>query len=308
MKSCMATKRVLAVLGSAAGLALAAGTASAAGVTLLNGTTTTAVNGSGSYGTTWTAPVITTGAGDKAFGADGYLMYATSAAGTASGSYDYNGDPNYAGALDPMSLTNVTGYPNGVVTNTLLKVPSYLTISDTAMNNQWDSGFGYSAIYARDGSASNTVELGVAYGPTPAAYNTPESLVTMTVGAGAPSNLYIGVLEDQNLDSPSQITISDSNGGTATANPQIYFPTTLSGGQNTWYFFDVSGAQAGDVLTLSVAQYNTGASYADHGTVSGLTFDSVNPLATTPEPATLGLFAIGGMSLMLFRRKVARRA
>ena len=306
MKSSLSKRSAIVLAGGAAGMILSAGVASAATVSLMNGTTTTPTNSSGNYGTTWTAPVITTGAGDRAFGNDGYLMYATTPTGTASGSYDYNGDPNYATALDPMTLTNVTGLPGKGTTNTLLKAPGYLSLSDSAMNSQWDSGYGYGTIYARDGSVSNTVELGVAYGPTPTAYNTPEALVTMTVGAGAPKNLYIGVLEDQYLDSPSQITISDSNGGSATANPEIYFPTTLSGGQNTWYFFNVAGAQAGDVLTLSVAQYNTGASYADHGTVSGLTFDSTNPLASTPEPATLGLLAIGGMSVMLLRRKPAR--
>ncbi len=295
------TRSLSIVTAIAIGGLAAGGTASAAVVTLLNGTTTTALNASGSYGSSWTAPVVTTGAGDEAFGKDGYVVFATSPTGTASGSYDYSGDSKYATALDPLTLNNVTGQPGGATTTTLSSIPSYLTLADPSMQSQWDSGYGYNSVYARDGSTGGTVEYGVAYGKT-VAYNTPESLLTMTVGSNAPKNLYVGILEDQNLDSPSQVTISDSNGGSATASPQIYFPKFLPNGENTWYFFDVSGAQAGDVLTLTVAQYNTGANYAQHPTISGLTFDSTDPIAT-PEPASLALFGLGGLgALMLGRR------
>ena len=294
------------LLGSAAGLIASAGLASAANVTLLNGTTTTAVNSSGNYGTVWTAPVITTGAGDQTFGQNGYLFYATTPSGSSSGSYDYSGDTHYTAALDPMALNDVTGYPGATApattppTTTLLQTPSYLTLSDTAMNSQWSSGYGYNNIYARDGLAGNTVQSGTAYGPNTTTYNTPEQLVTMTVGSNAPKNLYIGVLEDHYYDSPSQVTISDSAGGSATANPEIYYPLTLATGENTWYFFDVANAQSGDVISLTVAQYNTGQQYVQHPTVSGLTFDSTNPV---PEPASLGLFALGGLGMLLLGRK-----
>lgn len=290
------------LLSSAAGLIASAGLASAANVTLLNGTTTTAVNSSGNYGTVWTAPVITTGSGDHAFGQNGYLFYATTPSGSSSGSYDYSGDTKYTAALDPMTLNGVTGQPGGVVTTTLLNTPSYLTLSDTAMNSQWSSGYGYNNIYARDGSAGNIVQSGTAYGPNTTTYNTPEQLVTMTVGSNAPKNLYIGVLEDHYYDSPSQVTISDSAGGSATANPEIYYPLTLTAGENTWYFFDVANAMPGDVISLTVAQYNTGQQYVQHPTVSGLTFDSTNPVST-PEPASLGLFALGGLGMLLLGRK-----
>ncbi len=310
------------LLSSAAGLIASAGLASAANITLLNGTTTTAVfPSSASYGTTWAQPVLTTGAQDAAYGADGYVMYATSPSGSSygggNGSYYYPGDAKYPTGTptDPLNVTNEQGFSNGgqihpTIVNTLSKIPSYLTYSDASYLTSWDAGYGYGNVYARDGSAANTVEYGVASPSNGIAYNTLTKMATMTVGAGAPKNLYIGVLSDQAVDSSSQIQISDGtasvtamlqNYGSGTPENTSAFP-----GQNTWYFFDVANAQSGDVITLSMAQYNTGASYAMHPTLAGLTFDSTNPIAT-PEPASLGLFALGGLGMLLIGRKRAAR-
>ena len=304
------------LLGSAAGLIGSAGLAPAANVTLLNGTTTTAVfPSSASYGTTWTAPVLTTGAEDAAYGADGYVMYATTPSGSSyfsgNGSYYYAGDTSYPPGTptDPLNLNNTQGHGQASQTHpalvsTLSKIPSYLTYSDASYLTSWKAGYGnYPNIYARDGSGNGTVESGWAGVTNGVAYNTLKEMVKMTVGAGAPSNIYIGVLEQQGRDSPSQIKISDG-ASSATALPQNYYSSSAEAfpGQATWYFFDVANAQTGDTIMLSQAQYNTGASWAEAPTVSGLTFDSTNPIAT-PEPASLGLFALGGLGMLLLGRK-----
>lgn len=301
------TVRMLPLVSLAACLTLGiAGVASATTITVVNGTTSTILNptqqssqaGALATQTVFTAPYVTTGAQDSSFGQDGYVMMATSPTGITSGVYV---------GVDPMTNPSIPAGTSGntgtFAINTLIKQPSYLTVSDSGYVTGLTAGYGYPTVYARDGSAANTVQAGVAIGANES-YGTPATLAKMSIGSNVPSNIYVGVLAGQYFDSPSAITLTDTtSGASATATPQIYY-TNITAGAN-WFFFDISGAQTGDVLQLSEAQYNTGASYDQHPSLYGLTFDSTNPLSSVPEPTTaaITLAGIGGAFLMARRKR-----
>jgi hypothetical protein len=60
---------------------------------------------------------------------------------------------------------------------------------------------------------------------------------------------------------------------------------------NDFYFFSVTGASAGD--TISVPNYN-------ENVIGGFTFDAP---AATPEPASLALMGLSGLMLLQRRRR-----
>lgn len=275
------TRSVLPAASLAACVALAVGgTVSAATLSVVNGTTSRILNPTqqssqaGSLGTqsVFTAPYVTTGSQDRAFGRDGYIIMATSPIGTTSGVY-VSANP----MAHPLIPAGKSGNTSSFAVSTLIKQPSYLTVSVRGYVSGLTAGYGYPTVYARDGSANKTVQAGVAIGANEP-YGTAATMARMTIGAGAPANIYVGVLAGQYYDSPSAIILTDTtSGGSATATPQIYYTNPTAGAN--WFFFDVKGAHGGDILKLSEAQYNTNFASDKHPTLYGVTFDSTNPLA-----------------------------
>jgi hypothetical protein len=85
-------------------------------------------------------------------------------------------------------------------------------------------------------------------------------------------------------------TVNDVTAGTL-------ITTTRTGTAPTddFYYVDITGASPGDVIVVSGSGATTTA------TLGGVTFDTI--IAPAPEPASLCLLGIGGLGLLLRRRR-----
>jgi hypothetical protein len=117
-------------------------------------------------------------------------------------------------------------------------------------------------------------------------------LFTFTAGSGAPASFLMGVAFG-NLPSPSQdpyvgYSFRVAVGASTTAQIQLIGNNEMI----DWVFFKIDGAAATDVISI----YGTGGTsgYADLAAVS---FDTI------PEPGTFALLGLGGLALLLRRRK-----
>ncbi|MGJ8655206.1 MAG: PEP-CTERM sorting domain-containing protein [Akkermansiaceae bacterium] len=80
--------------------------------------------------------------------------------------------------------------------------------------------------------------------------------------------------------------------------------TTDNRGANTGnapdlYFFDITGLVTGDTIVISAANSNTVGSNFNAATIGGITFDTI----VVPEPSSTALLGLGGLALILRRRK-----
>ncbi len=271
------------------------GSAVAAGsVLLINGTTSTILNpnnqatqeGALATRTSFTKPWVTLGAQDRAFGHDGYVIVATTPAGTGSGVW-VNANPFTHTLIPAGQKTSTDMYigpsPLKYSLKTLIHLPAYLKVSVHGYINGITAGYNYPQVYARDGSTADVREAGIASRGGAIAFGTPTTMAKLRITAKPPNNLYVGVMANQYYDSLSAITLVNTRSGqSATAVPQIYYNNTVPGA--LWYFFDVAGARRGDVIKLIETQYNTGASDDQHPGLPALTFDSVNPMNPNAPP------------------------
>lgn len=235
------------------------------------------------------------------YGQAGQVLWYTSAAGSYG---PYNGyDPVGVGA-------SVQLYP------------SYVTLTEIQNGGQNHNvgqttgfgGYGYPSITeANDTPTSTTVDpysgnpntsplqAGLAGSPTVVTTGSGLGLITLTLGAGVPSALQIGILNDfaGAGDTPGSITLTAGGGSAAT------MLDTPSSGVGNLYLFTISGAQSGQTLTLS----ETGGAASTDTFYSGLTFDT---LAAAPEPSGLGSLSIGALALVglgwFARRRSGRQA
>jgi hypothetical protein len=142
----------------------------------------------------------------------------------------------------------------------------------------------------------NSVETstGITYYASPNPYTTVETLATITLAGSVPSAFQLGLLDDNttNSGSDTELTVTDTQGGAS--------PTSLDssgGNKNNFYLFDVNGATAGDVITITgTAAYN-----GSNTALGGIAFDVV------PEPAALSLLGISAMGLLVRRRRTAKQ-
>lgn len=312
MKTSVGSFTMMAVL-AAAGMACSVGSVSATSITLVNSTTNNAT-----LNQTVATPMggSSSTVGSAGYGATGYVMFGTDVPSNVTYGYTETGtaptavDVNYS--YNTGNIATLESLPSWLTTTTTSGTNANIAMdpSLTAANYFTAAAYGYPTISIKGqpapgsyptnngvatGSLIQTGEGGVNGTTTGTMYN----LYDITLGANAPSNFKLGIVTPQGYDALSQIQLTD---GTASATAAID-PNQNMG----FYFFNVSGAKAGDVLVVAATTSPTIAGYFTHnpyGTstdITGLTFD-----AATPEPATLGLFAIGGMSLMLLRRKLAR--
>ena len=109
------------------------------------------------------------------------------------------------------------------------------------------------------------------------------------------SALRIGVLSDTSTggNEPTNFTLAQTTGtGTGTVTLADVAPAVA---QADWYFFDIAGAVAGDVYTLSIGSTAAGSK----PTISALTLDVV------PEPSiwAMTFIGVGGLLGWTLRRK-----
>ena len=198
-------------------------------------------------------------------GAQGYVFYAL-------------------GAPDNTNSTTATGQASGGNLASPVPFVTINTAGDQYLSSSTQNG-GYSNLTVNGA----TLRTGVAYQPVQESQSA--VLATVTLGSQTPSGFRLGVLVD-NAPGPQNNMASVSVAGSNTLTTQV--AGVGSGASNDFYFFDISNAHPGDMLTVTVT--NNGASgqfaFADLG---GLTFDSV------PEPTTL-LSAALAASIVLRRR------
>jgi hypothetical protein len=85
-----------------------------------------------------------------------------------------------------------------------------------------------------------------------------------------------------------------ANGGSTVTTPTFTDTATL----NKFYRFDITGASAGDTFTVSAKGSSTKGPY-----IGGVTFSELSAVTAVPEPASLGLLALGGLGLRARNRR-----
>ncbi len=152
--------------------------------------------------------------------------------------------------------------------------------------------------YGGDTSYAALTIAGVDYG-TGVAYQSPDggvqtaTVATLTFGAGVPTDLQLGVLEDNassSQNTQASVTVTDSGNNAISASAAIAANNPVA---DNFYLFDLSNLAAGDAVTVNVTKL----SGSSNTVIGGLTLDS------TPEPAALGLMAMGSLGILLLPRK-----
>lgn len=125
-------------------------------------------------------------------------------------------------------------------------------------------------------------------------YSTPnveQNLLRITVGSSVPSTFYVGVmtnLDNNVVDFPDAFRLLQSGGGSGNSG---LFNTSgpIDGGLDA-YFFQVSGATAGDLIDLSLVGHVAGVTDNKvHLGTPGLLFSTAAPVATgVPLPRGAG--------------------
>ncbi len=242
------------------------------------------------------------------------VVNVSTVAGLAGNAVEFSGGAYNGGAAATTETLNLTG---GSVT---------LGVVSMAIGNPWGNGFtGSSAVNTIDaGGANNTVTIGGAISST-AGSSTPESLVLQDGKFVLSGGIASGTVQVAGTGTLSSMNFTLGSGG------------TLNGsGALTWNLSGNSGDLLADNGTLNITGLNlvlniTGTQtlsqyvlvdYAG-GTLTGSAFASVtglepgwtidysgtalNPssivLTQVPEPAALGLLGVGGLSLLLVKRK-----
>jgi hypothetical protein len=264
--------------------------------------------------------------GSAGYGGTGYIMFGTDVpsnvtygfteTGTAPTAEDVNYSYNTGNIATVESLPSwlTTTTTTGTTTTTSANIA--MDPSLTPANYFMAAAYGYPAMSVQgqplpgsyptnNGVTSGSLLQTGEGGENGTTVGTLYKLFDITLGSGAPSNFKLGVIAPQGYDALSQIQVSDGAASTS---------VNIDPAQNLgFYFFNVTGAQAGDTLVVSAATsptvaggYFTHNPYGTSTDLVGMTFDA--PTAPIPEPASAGLFALGGLGMLLIgRKRVARK-
>ncbi|QDV90121.1 hypothetical protein RAS2_11980 [Phycisphaerae bacterium RAS2] len=206
-------------------------------------------------------------------GTDGYDLYATS----------LPGEP-----------TSTGGVPFGPVRLTLL--PSYVSsISAAGANSYYRSNSYQQLINPQTGTI---VHAGLTYNFSPS--NQEKGLLSLAIGPNPPPVFYVGYLTDTGdgaWDYPDALRFRQTSGSGAGNSGLVITDQDANFGVD-FFFFKVSQAAPGDVITISGYETQCGVNWCNL-TAAGLVFTQI------PEPAS-GLFLCLGLAGFIMRSRRGR--
>ncbi|TWT78349.1 hypothetical protein Pla123a_11400 [Posidoniimonas polymericola] len=224
--------------------------------------------------------------GERYYGRDGYVVFATRRdypnANVIPGISSAPGDPNFE-----LLFANQTDLPSWVAGSQVLASRvvggyGYALIDDPELTQgirDWSWGEGQSP---QSFGQAPYVKLGILdgwdqFGNDPANPDGPPAgRWGFSVGDDAPSHFRLGVMVDGTDNSsfvPDEVflmQVSSLGGGSI-----LHSSSTLSTDSNRFvdmHFFDISGAEAGDLFAVGVKSKDAGVSFGNAG-VAGVTFD-----------------------------------
>ena len=211
--------------------------------------------------------------GDNRYGTDGFFLANTTA--------------QNAGAGTAVAMERVPAFTSPVVANQ--------TFSGNFQNNNGTTGFiqndandaiirlGYAGF--NNGTQAEAIPLTALF------------TYTLTADQAVGETLRLGVFGGTNNSDPRlgftelQVTAAGLSASLLDDRPNN------TGNGTDLYLFDITGLVAGDEIVISAANSNLLGNNFNAATIGGVTFDVV------PEPSSTALLGLGGLALLLRRRK-----
>ena len=173
--------------------------------------------------------------------------------------------------------------------------PSYGTLTDLG-TSVYNGNANYSLVddpLTTPGGAPTTVLSGTWNG---GGTDVHRATLTLTRNMFAGETIRVGLMVD-NLDAtawnPSSIRVTESTGGDS---GQIFLADPTENQVPDWYYVDVSGLSSGDTVDFFASQGINGGA-----TLGAVSLDSF----VIPEPSSLALLGLGGLAMVLRRRRRA---
>lgn len=208
--------------------------------------------------------------GDNIYGSPGYIMFDTHTQASRAGVGQTGPLDNATASLPGISIT-ATGTDAGFSGNySLINDPNNAPRGGIDL---W-SGVAYRSVFAPGGLIGNSQ-----YAMFDITFN--------RIGTSLPNAIRLGIFVDNEFD-PQAVPIGLRVAGAGGDSGTVLKPATVQ--NNDYYFFDPTGLNAGDTVTV-IATTNTNPSAL---TLAGFTFDAVpEPSATILTVFGLGVLVVG---------------
>ena len=224
---------------------------------------------------------------------------------------DIDGDNRYG--TDGFVLLNTTNTgggrnsPGAALSGSAQRAPDFATagisaLADANFSGAFQNPSGTTGLIRNDANDA-TVRLG--YGginlatPNAAIPLTDLYSFTLTSALAANETLRFGVFSGSNNSDTrlgfTELTVTAGAFSASTTDDRV----ANVGNAPDIYFFDITDLAVGDTIVVSAANSITGGNNFNGATIGGVTFDTF----VVPEPSSAALLGLGGLALLLRRRK-----